>query len=68
MPEPVGDAEDMGVDRERRLAEGGVEHDVGGLAADARQSLERLAVARRLAAVALDERRDSAMTCRALDR
>ena len=29
----VADPEDVGVDRERLLAEGGVEHDVGGLAA-----------------------------------
>ena len=47
----VGDAEDVRVDRDHRLAEGGVEHDVGGLASDARQRLERLAVARHLAAV-----------------
>ena len=32
----VADAEDVGVDRERLLAERGVEHDIGGLAADAR--------------------------------
>ena len=43
--QPVGDAEDMGVDGDRRLAEGDVEHHVGGLAADAGQGLQRLAVA-----------------------
>ena len=51
----VGNAEDMGVDRHRRLAERDVEHHVGGLAADARQSLQGLARARHLAAVALDQ-------------
>jgi hypothetical protein len=30
----VADPEDVGVDGERLLAEGGVEHDVGGLAPD----------------------------------
>ena len=29
--EPVGEAKDMGVDRDGRLAEGGVEHYIGGL-------------------------------------
>src|SRR5271166_6745389 len=55
-PEAVGDAKDVRVDRYRRFAEGGVEHDVGALAADARQGLQRLAVARDLAAMFLDER------------
>ena len=35
-PGAVGDAEDVGVDREGLLAERGVEDDIGGLAADAR--------------------------------
>ena len=42
----VADAEDVGVDREGLLAEGGVEHDVGGLAADAGQRLQLFAGAR----------------------
>jgi hypothetical protein len=39
------------VDGDGRFAEGGVEHHVGGLAADAGQGFERGAVARHLAAV-----------------
>jgi hypothetical protein len=35
----VADPEDMGVDRERLLAECRIEHDIGGLAADTRQFL-----------------------------
>ena len=54
--EPVGDAEDMGVDGQRRFAEGGVEDDVGGLAPDPRQRLERVTVRRNLAAPPLDQR------------
>ena len=46
----------MGVDRERRLAEGGVEHYVRSLAPDAGQRLERRSIARRLTAVPLDDR------------
>ena len=42
----VADAEDVGVDRERLLAERGVEHDVGGLAADAGQRLQLFARSR----------------------
>jgi len=45
----------MGIHGQRRLAEGDVEDDVGGLAADAGQGLERLAVARHMAAVAVDD-------------
>ncbi len=52
----VADAEDVRVDREGLLAEGGVEHDIGGLAADAGQLLELLAGARDLAAVLVDQR------------
>ena len=36
----VADAKDVRVDRERLLAERGVEHDVGGLAADSGQRLQ----------------------------
>jgi hypothetical protein len=52
----VGDAEHMRVDRERLLAERGVEHDVRGLAADTGQRLKLFAGARDLAAVAFDQR------------
>jgi hypothetical protein len=45
----------MGVDGDGGPAEGGVEHHVGGLAADAGQGLEGLAVLRHLAAVALQQ-------------
>ncbi len=47
----IGDAEDVRVDRDRRFAERRVQNDVGRLATDARQRLERIAVARHLAAV-----------------
>ena len=50
----VADAEDVGVDRERLLAERGVENDVGGLAADPGQRLQLLAGARDLTAVPVD--------------
>jgi hypothetical protein len=53
---PVADPEDVGVDRERLLAPGGVEHDVGGLAADAGQRFELAARARDLAAMLFDQR------------
>ncbi len=52
----IGDAEDMGVDGERRLPESGVQHHVRGLAANAGEGLQRLAVAGRFAAVLLDDR------------
>ena len=39
QPGAVGDAEDVRVHRDRRLAEGDVQHHVGGLAADAGQRL-----------------------------
>ena len=51
----VRDAEDVRVDRDRRLAEGGVEHDVRRLAADARQRFQRFALARHRAAVLLEQ-------------
>ena len=52
----VADAEHVGVDRERLLAESSVEHDVGGLAADPGQRLQFLASARDLAAVIANQR------------
>ena len=52
---PVGDAEDVRVHGDRRLAEGGVQHDVGRLAPDARQRLERVARRGNVAAVFADE-------------
>ena len=52
----VADAEDVRVDRKGLLAERGVEHDVGGLAADAGQLLELFAGARDLAAMLVDQR------------
>src|ERR1700733_2972678 len=54
--EAVGDAEDVGVDGQRRLAEDCVEHDVRGLAANAGQGFQLLTDARRLAAVPFDDR------------
>ena len=51
----VADAEDVGVDRERLLPERGVEHDVGGLAADAGKALQRVAAGRDFAAIVVDE-------------
>src|SRR4029077_12697780 len=48
-------AEYMCVDRHGGLAESGVEHDICGLASNTRQFLECLAMARYLAAVALDQ-------------
>jgi CysZ protein len=52
---PVADPEQMGVDGDGRLAEGGVEDDIGGLAADAGQRLEGGAIARNLPAMPLDQ-------------
>src|SRR5690606_13573813 len=54
-PPPRGEAMDVGVDRERRDTERLREHDARRLAPDAGQRLERLAVARHLPAVLLDE-------------
>ena len=51
----VADPKDVGVDREGLLAEGRVEHDVGGLAADAGQLHQRVAVVRHLAAMVVDQ-------------
>src|SRR5580700_10241269 len=55
QPGAIANAEDVGVDGDGRLAEGDVEHDVGGLAADARQGFQRLAVVRNFAAVFFNE-------------
>ena len=52
----VADPEDVGVDRERFLAERGVEHDVGGLAADSGERLQLLSRAGDLTAVIADQR------------
>ena len=50
----LADAEQMRVDRDRRLAEGDVEHDVGGLAPDARAALSSASrSSRHLAAMTL---------------
>jgi hypothetical protein len=54
--ETVADAEDMGVDRHGRLAERHVQHDIGGLAADAGQFRQGVAVVRHLAAMVADQR------------
>ena len=56
QPEPVADPEDMRVDRHGRLAEGHVEHDVGGLAPHARQLRKLVAVAGHVAAKIADQR------------
>ena len=52
----VADPKDVGVDGKGFLAERGVEDDVGGLAADAGQSLQLIPGARDLAAVSIDQR------------
>ena len=54
-PVRLRDPEDVRVDRDGRLAEGDVEHDVGGLAADARQLLQLVAFSRYLAAEFVDQ-------------
>jgi hypothetical protein len=51
----VRDSENMRVDGNRRLPECCVEHHVRGLAADARQALERFAIGRHLATVAIQQ-------------
>src|SRR5690606_28556447 len=51
----VRNAENVGIDRDGRLAECDVEDHVGGLAADTRQGFERLAVTGYFAAMALDQ-------------
>jgi hypothetical protein len=52
---PIADAKDMRVDRERLLAECRVQNDIGSLAANAGQRLQRFPRARHLAAVLLDQ-------------
>src|SRR5215472_4925605 len=54
-PGAVADPEDVGIDRNGRLAERDVEHDIGGLAPDPGQGLERLAQRRHHAAVLGDQ-------------
>ena len=53
----VRNPEDMRIDRHGRLAEGGIEHDIGGFAPDAGQGLERVALSRHLALVKLEQHR-----------
>ncbi len=50
-PGAVADPEDMGVDRDGRLSEGGVEDHVGGLAPHAGQGFQRFARLRHLSAM-----------------
>ena len=52
----VAHPEDVGVDRERLFAERGVQDDVGGLATDSGQCLERVAGARDFAAMVANQR------------
>jgi len=52
----IADPEDVGVDRERFLAERGVQNDIGGLAADAGERLQLFPSARHFAAVSVDQR------------
>src|SRR5690349_1434358 len=54
-PGPVTDAENMRVNRERAFAEGDVQDDVRGLAADTRKRLELVPLARHLSVVLFDE-------------
>src|SRR6476660_3843673 len=51
----VGDPEDMGVDRDRRLLEGDIENDIGRLPSDTGERLQRLAAHRNLATMLGDE-------------
>src|SRR5688572_11534870 len=55
QPGAIADTKDMRVDRDGRLAKSDVEHDIGGLAADARKLLEQSALARHLAAIFVDQ-------------
>src|SRR3990170_898989 len=55
QPGAVGHPEGMGVDADGRLAEGGVEHDIGGLPPDAGQGHQNLAAVRHFAAMLGDE-------------
>ena len=51
----IAEAEDVRIHRHRAFAERDIQHDVRGLAADARQLLQCLAIARYFAAVPLDQ-------------
>ena len=55
QPGPVRDPEDMGVDRDHRDPERGVQHHVRGLSSHSRQALQRCALARHRPSMALDE-------------
>ena len=48
--QPVGDAEDVRIDRDGRMVEGHTHDDIGRLAPDARQPLQGLEIVRHLAA------------------
>ncbi len=52
---PVGDAENMRVDRDRRSAKRRVHHDICGLAANPRKCFESLAIVRNFAAEIVDK-------------
>ena len=52
----VADTKDVSVDGESFLAEGGVEHDVGGLSAHSGKFLQILSSSRNLGAVIFDQR------------
>ena len=52
----VGDAKDMRVNGESLFAERGVEHDIGGFAANAGKRLQFLARLRHFAAMLVDQR------------
>lgn len=54
-PSPVGDAEDMGIDCDGGVTKGGVENNIGGLAANARQLLKGLSGLRNLAGVLFNQ-------------
>ena len=54
-PGAIADTEDVGVDCKSFFAKGGIEHDIGGLPADARQSLQLVTRAWHLALMIVDE-------------
>ena len=56
QPGAVADAKDVSVDRERLLAERGVQHDIGGFSPDAGEGLQFLAGAGNLAVMPVDQR------------
>ena len=55
-PQAVGEAEDVGVDRHRLMAERHVEHDICRLAANAGQLHEGVAILRHFSAMTLDQK------------